>query len=1438
MLKRMLPFLVIGALALFGFVAAVSPAGTAAAQPAPAVPLDTPQPILNFFQNISEWRVAAGFIYLTDDCTDFSSQTSAYIRRRAVNGSVMTVLESINSHPQCRTFRHAAADESGIYYYNRNLGRIEAIYSDSPLEPPTPLVDIGDWGRIGFGDGISNLRAAGSYVYWIEHNLNAEFSPDDVAIRRVPKSGGAPTTMLAYSSLAAKQVSLDGFGVTRSHIWWTDGDGLNRISTCLIQLCLPGTNNKVTEFPTQPAVHGHIVVQASNVYWWNEDESPERIRRTSCSFFGSNCSTATVHTTTTGIHIIGLAANSDAVFWTESLPLADRRLRRRALSGGAAATVAENVFFAAPYLDVDGVIFQTDPRTIARLPFDAEAITREIGLSGWEVTQGIQRLENDVPLVAGKSTYVRLYPTLDDGADVGAAMAELHASRGGQPLPGSPIYPLTATIPITSGLSVADRGVVDSGWLFRLPESWTRTGDGLIPQDDTTITLRAVVDPYGVYADADDPGNNELAGQFTFTAKAPTCMIMRPVITHQSYQPVYGIKVAQVVELSESVLPTAHLITFPKNDPLREIDWCWKGPFYGPFCSTPYELRDDDSGLLTKMGWLDFWADVPPICYTNNARSLYAGIIHKDADWDWSGLARRGKDQLLTKVPAPGDPVSRFNGLAMTMVHEMGHSYDRRHVNCGGPLNPDPNYPYPTNLLDFNLSSDDVALHFGFDPLRRSPVSATSTADFMSYCGPEWYSDYTWKAIFNSTRDPFSIFPGIPATGHLVRIAGLVDESQGTGTLDYAWKVPVDAASDRLLREWSASPGPAAENGADQNGYHVQLVGVDGQVLADQAVEIATVEDGDPGDPVPFEVTLAAPAAPVARVQLMAEDALLAVLAPGAGQPTVAIDQPAGGTVVGEHVTVSWTASDPDGDRLYYTVLYSPNGDEWSPLLVNYGGSGTARETVTLDISGEAGSDGVGALVRVLASDGYNTTVATSQPFSVARREPFAIIASPAPGQTFRAGETIPLKGVAGDPEDGLIAHEAFVWSTGELGPTADLDGMAPGPHTVQLTVADSDGLQGTSDVAFTVAPLSVPETAGDLVLDGRCDDAGYRNASQLPLAAYAVGARADAHIVRTGASLWLCLTGLQGGGYAGLLLDADNSGEPVVQSGDFGYFVRRDGTRFVQEGNGSALQNASPHLLSARIADNGAVWSAELQVDDSAFGDWRRRVALAIGHFEQAGGVASTWPRSAVLGSPQSWAQTNLGLAATLTGVNPESAVLGSGDIALTVSGADFDEDHVILWNGAAMSTTLVDPTTLAAVIPAAAAPAAGAYDVAAGLDGAPELATVAHPFVVYNPQPLLAGLTPDTAQMGSDGASVTVTGAGFVDGATVLWNGEALATVFVSPTVLTISLTAEALAGAVAVPVVVVNPEPAVGPSNTLFFVISSGMDSLLLPVLRSDR
>jgi hypothetical protein len=72
-----------------------------------------------------------------------------------------------------------------------------------------------------------------------------------------------------------------------------------------------------------------------------------------------------------------------------------------------------------------------------------------------------------------------------------------------------------------------------------------------------------------------------------------------------------------------------------------------------------------------------------------------------------------------------------------TFVHELGHIYRRPHAPCGGASSPDEAYPYAGAKLG----------SWGYDFQTHELFEPTTHVDFMSYCSPEWISDYSYQQI-------------------------------------------------------------------------------------------------------------------------------------------------------------------------------------------------------------------------------------------------------------------------------------------------------------------------------------------------------------------------------------------------------------------------------------------------------------------------------------------------------------------------------------------------------------------------------------------------------------------------------------------------------------------------------------------------------------------
>ncbi|MCW5968285.1 MAG: hypothetical protein KIT57_07205 [Blastocatellales bacterium] len=137
---------------------------------------------------------------------------------------------------------------------------------------------------------------------------------------------------------------------------------------------------------------------------------------------------------------------------------------------------------------------------------------------------------------------------------------------------------------------------------------------------------------------------------------------------------------------------------------------------------------------------------------------------------------------------------------------------------------------------------------------------------------------------------------------------------------------------------------------------------------------------------------------------------------------------------------------------------------------------------------------------------------------------------------------------------------------------------------------------------------------------------------------------------------------------------------------------------------------------------------------------------------------------------------------APQLTSISPNTVVSGGQDFTLTLNGAGFVGESVVLYNGQTRPTTFVSSTQLQATVFAADIVTSGTAQITVstpppggGLSNAQTLTITLGP-------PTILFLSPNSALAGGDGFTLTVIGTSFINGAGVRWNGQARATTFVS--------------------------------------------------------
>jgi hypothetical protein len=178
------------------------------------------------------------------------------------------------------------------------------------------------------------------------------------------------------------------------------------------------------------------------------------------------------------------------------------------------------------------------------------------------------------------------------------------------------------------------------------------------------------------------------------------------------------------------------------------------------------------------------------------------------------------------------------------------------------------------------------------------------------------------------------------------------------------------------------------------------------------------------------------------------------------------------------------------------------------------------------------------------------------------------------------------------------------------------------------------------------------------------------------------------------------------------------------------------------------------------------------------------------------------------------------------LTSVSPTAAAAGGAGFTLTTNGTGFVAGSVVHWNGAIRTTTFVSETQLTAAIPASDIASAGTAQVTvvSPTPGGGTSSPVAFTIDPVAPVLAITRLDPPGVVAGHLAFDLVVTGTGFVQGATVQWNGANRATTFVSATQVKAAIAAVDVASPVSVPVTVTNPATAGGISNALIFVVTT--------------
>jgi hypothetical protein len=182
-----------------------------------------------------------------------------------------------------------------------------------------------------------------------------------------------------------------------------------------------------------------------------------------------------------------------------------------------------------------------------------------------------------------------------------------------------------------------------------------------------------------------------------------------------------------------------------------------------------------------------------------------------------------------------------------------------------------------------------------------------------------------------------------------------------------------------------------------------------------------------------------------------------------------------------------------------------------------------------------------------------------------------------------------------------------------------------------------------------------------------------------------------------------------------------------------------------------------------------------------------------------------------------------------TVTSLSPSTALIGAAPQTVTITGTNFIASSTVTYNGSAATATYVSATQLTIPLTAANQAAAGTFPVVVTNPTPGGGSSTAVNFAVNNPPPTVSAISPSTLVAGSPAQTLTVIGTNFLATSTVTFNGTTVAGTVVSPTQLTIPLTAANLTTAGSFPVVVTNGTPGGGSSAAVSLTVTNPVPAI---------
>lgn len=312
------------------------------------------------------------------------------------------------------------------------------------------------------------------------------------------------------------------------------------------------------------------------------------------------------------------------------------------------------------------------------------------------ITQSTQTPAFDVPLIQGRDGYLRAF-VIATGSNTETPQVRVRLFDDG----GSLRQTYTISAPGASVPTSIAEGSLTNSWNQLIPGSLLQSG----------YTLQVDVDPDNLIAEGSEANNTWPATgspQALDVRDLPVLdMTLVPVTTTSGTGNVHSGNAASFMDYTRRMHPIPDYTAIVRAT-----------------LSSSATLGADGSGWDTMLN------EVTAQRTADGSSRYYFGVVHVAYTSGVAGLGWVGYP-----VATGWDYLSSGSWV---MAHEIGHNWDYGHTLCAGSEDvPDLGYPYAGGIIGA----------YGYDLWASTQKNRSTYKDVMTYCDPQWISDYTYKKI-------------------------------------------------------------------------------------------------------------------------------------------------------------------------------------------------------------------------------------------------------------------------------------------------------------------------------------------------------------------------------------------------------------------------------------------------------------------------------------------------------------------------------------------------------------------------------------------------------------------------------------------------------------------------------------------------------------------